>query len=358
MEGIETAPYPLLSVTPTRVNFTQSDSILQDIQRNISTSVDYEHVPLGRVAQWVRGGKMLFETLFSISYKDNASSSVWTPVASQNPEPEVWISQFVSFFILSHVILQYILAVEVVLDTDTDSVFVHAAYTAKDVSPYIAEGIVQRLEDTMLQFSEDDARERLLSVVLGSRTATPDTEGTDVEEEFNDQGPLDENTVDALRKTISEFLRMDVELLTVDASLVGLGLDSIRSVGLGRALRTQGFQLSSVQIMKYSTIRRMINFLNSEKNGEPDAATNSKSSKTSAFDQELASLQQVIDVDSLKLTPADTVQVYPTTMLQAGMLSQVGLTPCVFTHFCLLTLFPDRQLGWKTILPRLPLTFE
>lgn len=305
------------------MNFTQSETILKDIQHNISASVDYEHVPLGRVAQWVRGGKMLFETLFSISYKDNASGSVWSTVSSQNPEPEVSMIQITRSYAKSNMISQYILAVEVVLDPTTDSVLVYAAYTAKDVSPYIAEGIVQRLEEVMLQFSEDDARERLLSVVLGSRTATPDTDGTDVEEEFNDQGPLDETMVESLRSTISDFLRIDPELLTVDASLVGLGLDSIRSVGLGRALRAQGFQLSSVQLMKYSTIRRMINFTTTEKS---ETFSSNEPSKTSAFDQEFMSLQQAFNVDSLKLASDDSVQIYPTTMLQAGMLSQVSFS--------------------------------
>lgn len=222
------------------------------------------------------------------------------------------------------------MAVEVVLDTATDSVSVHAAYTAKDISPYVAEGIVHRLEEVMLQLSEDDARERLLSVVLGSRTATPDTEGTvDVDDDLADKGPLDESMVDSLRKTISDFLRIDADLLTVDASLVGLGLDSIRSVGLGRTLRFQGFQLSSVQIMKYSSIRRMINFLTTDKE-ETKVASGNKSTKVSPFDQELASLQQALDLTSLKLTPNDNVQVYPTTMLQAGMLSQVRV-PCKFS---------------------------
>ena len=59
-------------------------------------------------------------------------------IAGQTPEPEVCISQFVSSFLPSHVILQYILAIEVVLDVATDSIFVHAAYTTKDVAPYLA----------------------------------------------------------------------------------------------------------------------------------------------------------------------------------------------------------------------------
>ena len=71
-----------------------------------------------------------------------------------------------------------------------------------------------------------------ISVVLGSRRATPDPKGTDVEEDFDDQGLLNENIVDALRKTISEFLRMNVELLPIGASLVGLGLDSLDSAAL------------------------------------------------------------------------------------------------------------------------------
>ncbi|CAL1704680.1 unnamed protein product [Somion occarium] len=305
VEGIDTAPYPLLSVTPARVNFTQSEGVLREVQRNISSSVDFEHVPLGRVAQWVRSGKPLFETLFSVSYKDEGESSIWSAVGSQNPEPE------------------YILAVEVVLDSEADRLVVHTGYTAKDLSPYVAEGIAQRMEEVVLQLSDDDTRERLLSAVLGSRTATPDTEGTvDVEDPISDKGPLDEALVETLRKTISDFLRLDADLLTIDTSLIGLGLDSIRSVGLSRVIRAQGYKISSVDLMKYSTVRRLASFLVNQKTGNVDDARVSRSAEHPAFNQELASLQKAVDVDSCKLSSDDVVKIFPTTMLQAGMLSQ------------------------------------
>lgn len=101
VEGIDTAPYPLLSVTPARVNFTQSEGVLREVQRNISSSVDFEHVPLGRVAQWVRSGKPLFETLFSVSYKDEGESSIWSAVGSQNPEPEASRFFCLAFFFIA-----------------------------------------------------------------------------------------------------------------------------------------------------------------------------------------------------------------------------------------------------------------
>ncbi|KAI0082634.1 hypothetical protein K474DRAFT_1654750 [Panus rudis PR-1116 ss-1] len=301
VEGVENAPYPLLCVTPFRVNFQKSNALLQEVQHDVSTSVNYEHVPLSKIQHWIREGGGLFETLFSMAYKEVRSDALWTMISSQNPEPE------------------YVLAVEVVINPEEDQLIVHAAFTS-DIPQDIAEGIVKRLEDVALQLSEDETRDKLLAAVVGSRTATPDTDLTaDVVETEGDKLPIDEGIVDALRRVVAGFLRIAPDLISEDTSLIGLGLDSIRSVGLSRNLRAQGFQLSSVDIMRSPTIRRMAVTVGNKQHETPHLPSQDA---PSAFEKERDALAKAINLDAIKLGPGDTVNVYPTTALQAGMLSQ------------------------------------
>lgn len=91
VEGVETALCPMISVLPSRIDFRQPDNVLHSIQRAISLMTEFEHVPLGKVQQWVHPGAALFDTLFSVSFKETDTSTLWHMVDSQNPEPDVSI---------------------------------------------------------------------------------------------------------------------------------------------------------------------------------------------------------------------------------------------------------------------------
>lgn len=79
----------MISVLPERVNFRDLGDILQIIQRDISDFVELEHVALGRVQNWVRPGEILFESLFSVSVKEDIHSRLWNIVDSEPPQPDV-----------------------------------------------------------------------------------------------------------------------------------------------------------------------------------------------------------------------------------------------------------------------------
>jgi hypothetical protein len=79
----------MVSVVPTRVNFGISGNALHQIQHGISAVVEVEHVPLGKVQNWVRPGKSLFDTLFSVSIKAKTTSNIWDVIESEQPEADV-----------------------------------------------------------------------------------------------------------------------------------------------------------------------------------------------------------------------------------------------------------------------------
>lgn len=97
VDNVETAMCPMISVLPMRVNFLSPGDVLQIVQSTISSVVELEHVPLGKVQSWVRPGKPLFETLFSVSMKDTTQSAIWDVVESEPPQADVSSTPMSSF---------------------------------------------------------------------------------------------------------------------------------------------------------------------------------------------------------------------------------------------------------------------
>lgn len=51
--------------------------------------IEYEHLPLGKVQGWVRPGKAIFETLFSVSVNQRSESKLWDIIESEPPQADV-----------------------------------------------------------------------------------------------------------------------------------------------------------------------------------------------------------------------------------------------------------------------------
>ena len=81
----------MITVVPARVTYDAgSQGVLQTIQRDIARASEHEHIPLSRIQKWIPESKgALFDTLFSVSFKERDASGLWTVVESQNPEPDV-----------------------------------------------------------------------------------------------------------------------------------------------------------------------------------------------------------------------------------------------------------------------------
>ncbi len=89
IDDIDEAVLPLVTVVPTRVNFERPEISLQTIQQGISSIVEYEHLPLGKVQTWVRPGRPLFDILFSLSVDESSSNDLWKVIESEPPKADV-----------------------------------------------------------------------------------------------------------------------------------------------------------------------------------------------------------------------------------------------------------------------------
>ncbi|KAH9901403.1 hypothetical protein C8Q73DRAFT_786775 [Cubamyces lactineus] len=307
VSDIDTTVCPMITVVPARVTYgARSQGVLQAIQRDIARASEHEHIPLSRIQKWIPESKgALFDTLFSVSFKERDASGLWTVVESQNPEPD------------------YILAVEVVLDPAQDRAVVNAAYTSADISPEVVTGILRDLEETAVRLAEGKSGGILANGAKTSYVASQETANTSEKLHDHDVGlpedaDVDEKIVSAIIHIASKFLRVDAGLITSGTSLLSLGLDSIKSVGLSRKLSAEGLRLSSADIMGLSTPRRLAARV--QKAREPQKQGDDYA--LAAFKAECEQLAAAVDLEALKLSAGDVVQVFPTTTLQAGMLSQ------------------------------------
>lgn len=80
----------MITVVPARVRYSEPSRVLQTVQHDIARVGEFEHVPLSRIQKWIPGSNgALFDTLFSVSFKERGKSTLWSVVESQNPEPDV-----------------------------------------------------------------------------------------------------------------------------------------------------------------------------------------------------------------------------------------------------------------------------
>lgn len=140
----------------------------------------------------------------------------------------------------------------------------------------------------------------------------------DMEEDLG--AGLDAEVLVPLREIISKFFGVPLGRLCPYTSLISLGLDSIRSVGLSKILRQHGYSINAADIMGNPILRKL---------GVLCARSLGHSVETE-IDLGVLSLQKQceriktrLDPSTCKLSIDDKVEIFPTTALQAGMISQV-----------------------------------
>lgn len=125
-----------------------------------------------------------------------------------------------------------------------------------------------------------------------------------------------------LSEIVSNFFGVPLERLHPHTSLISLGLDSIRSVGLSKILRQHGYSASAADIMGNPILWKL---------GVSLARARSRGHSVQAeIDRGILSLQKQCERIKASLNPStcklsidDEVEIFPTTALQTGMLSQV-----------------------------------
>lgn len=301
VEGIDNALVPLLSLVPMRVNLNNPDC-LRKVQDDIIAAIPFENVPLGQVQKWVRPGAGLFDILFSVTHKDQTPYELFDVVRSELPQPDFFLS------------------VEIMVDVSTDQLIIQAAF-------YGDGSQVSTIESMLLQF-ESEARGVVTSgvphvtvphkpLVNRAESAPPVDIADDTR---NSNGGKDISvTLHTVRKIIAQFLGVDSHRLWSRTSFIALGLDSIRSVGLSRALKEEGFHVTAAELMKSACLAE----LESLPTLFQDAGRAQLELEAhDLFQEECRILESHFDVTTCRFSDSDEARILPTTALQAGMLSQ------------------------------------
>ncbi|KAL5529265.1 hypothetical protein ACEPAG_5250 [Sanghuangporus baumii] len=298
-DKLNEARAPLLTVVPTRVNTELGAELLQKVQNDIGAVLAFEHIPLSRVQTWVKPGRPLFEVLFSVSIDEENTAEIWDILESKQPQAD------------------YILAVEVVLDKRTGQIRIDCGYTAP-LQLHDVCRILDELENTASSLVEGKV-ETKQNNLNGTKTYEQDT-GDDSDAEDLSDGPVDEGLQSRILSVVSQFLKIDASQILETSSLIALGLDSIKSVGLSRALRKEGIGIRSLDIMRHPSIRRMAS--RSSQSLGSQGVQGEESEQTRLLSEKRERVASFVDRNLLKFDDKDEVQLYPTTILQAGMLSQ------------------------------------
>ncbi len=231
---------------------------------------------------------------------------------------------------------------------------VHAAFTSSDISPSMVDGILGRLEETAMHIAQSSDWGWEWSSSGPSAPVHIPAPGPDgASEDAEDLSDVDDADVSNIRSIAAQFLRIDLDFIKNDTSLLSLGLDSIKSIGLSRKLSANGLALSSADIMRLATPVRLAAYLQKSKSSGGGRVDSRLSD--AEFATECQKMEEALDMEAIKLSPEEQVRVYPTSVLQAGMLSQVRSSHCHQVSLRLLRVPIDYRLSGKAIRSSVPI---
>ncbi|KAG2157195.1 hypothetical protein DEU56DRAFT_8353 [Suillus clintonianus] len=321
VEGMGDALIPLLSLVPMRVNLNNPDC-LRKVQDDIITAIPFENVPLGQVQKWVRPGAGLFDILFSVTYKDQTAFELFDVVRSELPQPDFFLS------------------VEIVVDVSTNQLVLQTAF-------YDDGSQVANIESMLLQF-ESEARSVVTSgvprVLVSQKSlvdraeSTPPVDIPDGTHDFNGEGGVSV-ALHPVREIVAQFLGVDPQRIWSRTSFIALGLDSIRSVGLSRALKEEGYHVTASELMKSACLAGLESLPTLFQDVD---RVQLESEAWDLLQEECRILESHFDVATCRFSDRDEARVFPTTALQAGMLSQTVVSSGVlYNHVFMFKLAPS-----------------
>ena len=262
--------------------------------------VKFEHIGLADIQNWIRPGQSMFDTLFSVSVEEPKGLTRWTIVESEPPQPD------------------YLLSVEVVLDFERDTIRVRSSWLEADFPADFVENILSSFESSAAELAQNGSLTPA-STASSDRTLFNPTVNRNAQDSNHvPKAPIhvDPEVAEKLRIVVCHFLAVDPAGVHNDTSFISLGLDSIRAIGLAKALKqVDGYQtISAVDIMQKPSIGDLA--------GRSSALDDTTEGEASAkpVGRHALSLDD-IDVEAAKLNVKDEIRVHPTTTLQAGLLS-------------------------------------
>ncbi|KAJ1310440.1 hypothetical protein OPQ81_007173 [Rhizoctonia solani] len=300
VDAVETAVVPLVTLVPfvfTDLNRSLSD-VLSRSQAELASTLAFEHTPLGNIQRWL-GVQSLFETLFSCRIEEGRA-----PYKSfEYCETKAPLTEF-------------ILSVELLANPSTNTIEAKAAFT-DELHIEQVESLLSSIEHHFWLLSRGE------SAPLCDREAAETIEQQDlsVKPDKPQRAVINgDELVKTLIPVVASFLNTEPSLITPEASMVSLGLTSLKAVALSRKLKDIGVFVSPIDIIQTDIIQKLA--LKCEVSETRASQLDVNSEHSQWLDSLHRELLDELDMAGLKLSEDDKLQVTCATALQAGMLSQ------------------------------------
>ncbi|KDN49336.1 hypothetical protein RSAG8_02038, partial [Rhizoctonia solani AG-8 WAC10335] len=285
VDGVETAIVPLVSLVPfvfTDLSVSSPDALSKS-HIELTSTLAFEHTPLGNIQRWL-GIQPLFETLFSCRIEeDRLPYKSFEHCKTKAP------------------LTEFILSVELLANPGTNTIEAKAAFTD--------ELHIRRVESLLSSI------ERHFGLLArGESIPSPNSEAA----EITQQQALGVSSVKPQR-TGEKGDELVKNFFTPDASLVSLGLTSLKAVALSRKLKDVGIFISPIDIIQTDTVDQLALKCEVSESRVQPSVNLEHNQWLDTLHQELVN---ELDTASLKLSEDDKLQVTGATALQAGMLSQ------------------------------------
>ena len=308
---------PCITTIPQRLTIVRSSlrDTIQNAHVGFMATVDHQHTALRDIHRWTRADKPLFDTLFSFT--------------KTKPKPS-WSSLWeIKESLMSH---EFPLAIEVEADVQNDRCSVHCNFASafgieKDASSF-TNGINDLL-NALLRDRKIDLPEASLN-----RSLRPSS--------YNLREPEHIEQKEMLRRIVSDLTGIASSQISQHGSFFSFGIDSILAIQFAKKLRKEGFECSSLDIMRHTCIRDLVLYLESK-------TSISDSTDTSDPWQPDQSIAESFNFDN------SVVKTYPCTSLQSSMLTQtLGSDGSLYVHQHVVSLKLDVgvsqiQAAWKRV---------
>ncbi|KAM3086261.1 hypothetical protein ACMFMG_000398 [Clarireedia jacksonii] len=303
VDGIERLVAPCFNTIPTRVKDTHKLTYLEafrKLQSFNANSLPFQLTPLRRLqAKFSPDGSRLFDTIFILQQPPkDLDSSIWSIVEDVGA-------------------MDFPLVCEVVPrpSDDTLDIILHSHF-----SHFSEEGADKILQDfdSNLQAALENPRQPILSSSVRDIIISRSEERA-YRLSYNAKPAAQDSRMNSteleVRDIISEFTDVSPDMITRDASIFRLGLDSISAVQVASRLRAQGYQILASDILQRSTISRIADFISVE--------ASDKTEEVGQFDFasfDIKFRDMVCSKYEIPLTDVECVK--PCTAVQAGMIAQ------------------------------------
>jgi ferricrocin synthase len=210
-----------------------------------------------------------------------------------------------------------------VLDFEKDVLLVHAIWIPSFITRETGAEVVDSFENAVIEFAEGSTGVDSIQEDGCPSPTVPLYIGIEEIPQLSTQEP-DHDTLVRLQSLLSQFLGVSDDLLAEDASLAALGVDSIKSVGLSRILREEGYIIRPSDILKAPSVHDLALLVITDSRIDHSADQKGET----YYSRSLSSLQSLFPSETkerLKLSENDSIKIFPVTALQAGMLTQVFL---------------------------------